>query len=176
MIEIMGGNLDKAFEELGIMATKTYQQTKGSEYQEVHQVWELIESDFEKISNFSEDDWHDDWGWWRSAIGSNMCNPTTIIKINGEDIKAWYEEERFNEYIKDYLNDIMECNPNLNRGEEEQKLIKEYFEEELEYSNLLEYFCDELGASQPRNVCALAVDLAQMNNMKMSELFQNYQG
>ena len=45
-----------------------------------------------------------------------------------------------------------------------------------EYEDLLTYFNIGLGASQPRNVCALATDLAKYNNMKMSELFRIYQG
>lgn len=44
------------------------------------------------------------------------------------------------------------------------------------YDTLLEYLCNEVGASQPRNVCALAVDLAKYNNMTMGELFAKYEG
>ena len=42
--------------------------------------------------------------------------------------------------------------------------------------SLLEYFCDGIGASQPKNVCALATHLARANKIKMSELFQKYEG
>lgn len=45
-----------------------------------------------------------------------------------------------------------------------------------EYENLLQYLCYEVGCSQPGNVCALTIDLAKYNNMKLSELFQKYQG
>jgi hypothetical protein len=44
------------------------------------------------------------------------------------------------------------------------------------YDNLTTYMCDELGASQPRNVCALAVDLARANGMTMAKLFETYEG
>lgn len=43
------------------------------------------------------------------------------------------------------------------------------------YESLLEYLCENIGASQPRNVCALAVDLAKYNNMTMGELFTKYE-
>ena len=43
-------------------------------------------------------------------------------------------------------------------------------------SDLLEYLSYYLGASQPRNVCALCVDLARINNMTLGELFNTYQG
>lgn len=45
-----------------------------------------------------------------------------------------------------------------------------------EYENLSEYLCDCIGVSQPRNVCALAVDLAKYNDMAMAELFNKYEG
>lgn len=48
--------------------------------------------------------------------------------------------------------------------------------ENFQYENLSDYLCYGVGASQPRNVCALAVDLAKYNNMTMSELFNKYEG
>lgn len=45
-----------------------------------------------------------------------------------------------------------------------------------EYDYLTEYMCDEIGASMEKNVCALAVDLARINNITMGELFTKYQG
>lgn len=44
------------------------------------------------------------------------------------------------------------------------------------YDSLLEYLCDEIGASQPRNVSALAFDLARYNNLTLAELFEIYEG
>lgn len=43
------------------------------------------------------------------------------------------------------------------------------------YDTLLDYMSEAIGVSQPRNVCALAVDLARANGMSMSELFKIYQ-
>lgn len=44
------------------------------------------------------------------------------------------------------------------------------------YHDLMTYFCDALGAGQPKNICALAVDMAKYNDMSMAELFQKLQG
>lgn len=44
------------------------------------------------------------------------------------------------------------------------------------YESLLEYLCENVGVSQPKNVCALAVDLAKCNHMTMGELFAKYEG
>lgn len=43
------------------------------------------------------------------------------------------------------------------------------------YESLTSYFCDRIGASQPRNVCALATDLAKYNHMSMGQLFTVYE-
>ena len=47
-----------------------------------------------------------------------------------------------------------------------------YFERT--YPDILTCFCDELGASVERNICALAAELARQNNMTMAELFDKY--
>ena len=154
MKEILGGNLDLAFEELGIDAIKTYE--GNTNLDKNSQVWELRDEDFGEFCNISDNDWKREWGWWRSAEGSNMRNPLETFKIKGQEIIAW---DGANRLEADKADD-----------EDDRYLF------EREYYNLLEYMCDEMGASQPRNVCALATDLARINNIKMGELFQKYQG
>lgn len=85
---------------------------------------------------------------WRYSKGSNKGIPNNITLIKGKGLKVWID------YIKD---------------EEDEEYV-------MTYSSLLEYLCDGVGASQPRNVCALATDLAKYNGIKMSELFREYQG
>ena len=51
------------------------------------------------------------------------------------------------------------------------KLISQYGVEGAK-----EYFCDELGASTGKNVCALATDLAKYNEMSIAKLFMIYGG
>jgi hypothetical protein len=145
MKEILGGELDKAFIDLSINAKKTYE---GNTFlDDKTQIWELSDEDFERICEFDDKTWKDNWGWWRSAEGSNMSNPISRFNVNHHYMKAWDSNNRL-EGLK-------------------------YFRD---YKNLLGYICDEIGASQPRNVCALAVDLAKINNMKLGELFKKYQG
>lgn len=155
MKEILGQQLDVAIRELGISATKTYEELTNSDYK--HQVWEVKDKDFEILCNIDEDSWKSEWGWWRHSEGSNMDNSLSEFYINNQKITAWDGTSR------------IETNKEA-EDEDDEYLF------EREYSNLLEYFCDEMGASQPRNICALAVDLAKINNMTMSELFQVYQG
>lgn len=153
MKEILGGNLDKAFKELGISAVKTYE--GDTSLDDLTQIWEVNEKDFDKLCNIEDDDWKREWGWWRSSEGSNMNHPLSEFSINKHIIVAWDGTNRIEE--------------DKAENEDDRYLFPR------EYSNLLEYFCDEIGASQPRNVCALATDLARINNMKMSELFKKYQ-
>lgn len=47
--------------------------------------------------------------------------------------------------------------------------------ENFQYANLSDYLCYGVGASQPKNVCACAIDLAKYNNMSMGELFEKYE-
>ena len=134
-IEILaGGSIEKAFKELNIPMTVTY---SGEQYK----VCEIEKSDFKTIADISEDEWKSNWGWWRSAKGSNMGTPYNFIKINGRDIICWEGDGHCSD----------------------------------EYNTLLDYMNKAIGASQPRNVCALAVDLARANGMSMSELFKIYQ-
>ena len=150
MKEMLGAELDKVFEELGINAKKTYElKNKNGDYCEIYQVWELSDEDYINLCNISEENWKDNCGWWRGSKGSNMGSVNKRYNINKHYIYAWDGIYRNNN--KNYYKD-------------------------RKYNNLLQYFCDEIGASTEKNICALAIDLAKQNNMTMSELFKKYQG
>lgn len=156
MKEILGGDLERAFVDLNIIAKKTYE---GSTLlDDKTQVWELSDEDHIILCNMSEGDWKDEWGWWRSAVGSNMCNPISRFNVNHHYIQAWDGQGRL---------DLLEENKSVKPDER--------YWEERKYDNLLQYLGSEIGASQPRNVCALVVDLAAINNMTIGELFNKYQ-
>ena len=142
--EILAHNMAIFFRNTGINATCTYkQETQGN--RENLEVWSLDSEDFKKMCDMTEEEFArnaDSDSWWRSAKGSVMGCPDSIIEINGVLVKAW--------------------TGNIARRRK--------------YHDLLTYFCDALGASQPKNVCALAVDMAKYNGMSMAELFQKLQG
>jgi hypothetical protein len=160
MREILGGELEKVFEEQGINAVKTYE--GNTHLDSKTQIWELSNDEFEKLCNIDEDEWDEKykWSWWNSAEGSNMDNPISRFNINHHYIQAWDGDGR--------LEALEEVNGNTSHDD--------YCYEDRKYKDLLGYLCDEIGASMGKNVVALAVDLAVMNNMKMSELFKKYQG
>lgn len=173
MIEILAGKgFDKAVRDLGLAATCTYQRTMKSPFDEYYEVWEMLSPDFDRLCNIPDEEWKDNWGWWRHANGSNMHTPNMVYEINNFKIIAWdglvrdqwkhdncvYCEDRLSGVCKATIEDANFCvGPR-------------------QYKNLFTYFCDEIGVSAPRNVCALAVDLAKYNNMTMAELFDRTVG
>lgn len=155
MVEILiMGDVAKDFKRLGVKLNQTY---SGHEYG----VCEVTEEEFKILCN--EPDIKDTWikCGWRYCKGSNQQKPSKKILINNKEIIAWY-----NDY--------------LDFDSEEERLT--YIEEHggvmpLErFDDLLTYFVIEMGVSQPKNICALSVDLAKYNNIKLSELFNIYQG
>ena len=145
-MEILAGNMDPYFKRTGIKAQKKWEGTADGCD---YQVWEIEQEDFKKLAATSDDSYKLE-EWWRSAESSSMGEPTVEYIINGKKIKAWDGE------------------------------CREEYEEDCEggrvYENLAEYLCYEIGASEPRNVVALAADLAAQNGMTMAELFKTYQG
>lgn len=150
-MEILAGNLDGFIERSGINAVKAHE-TKDNRYQ----VWEIEEKEFEKLCQTKDDDYKDN-EWWRSAQGSNMGSVYRRFKINSHYIYAWDGATR-------------------EEMEEENKNLPVYdrLSTPREYAGLSEYLCDEIGASQPRNVCALCIDLAIHNQISMAELFRKF--
>lgn len=150
MKEILGSNLEQFFNNnflnSDIARKLTY---KGSRYE----VWEVSDTTFDVMCNMTEEEFLCLAGgdaWWRSSDGCNLGSPDTTIHINGHELIGW--------------------------GGESWEDEDEDEEFEIYASNLSNYFCDVIGASQPRNVCALAVDLAKYNNMTMGELFTKCEG
>lgn len=117
---------------------------------ELYEVWEVSDDDYAIMCNISEERFTElcPEGMWRSSTGSIMGYPTECFTVNKRKLKCWDKREEL--YGKKH------------------RITK--------YKSLLEYLCENIGASQPRNVCALAVDLAKYNNMTMGELFTKYEG
>lgn len=173
MVEILAGNgIENAFKDLKISAKNTYRRVVPNDnryHGEIYEVWELSEVDHETLCSISDEDWKSEWGWWRSAKSSNMGTVDGIFTIKNKQIKAWdgaFREDAIKEEWEEKT--------------EEEKNSYFDFEDYMEtwyphnYSNLLGYFCEEIGASTEKNICALATDLAKQNNMAMGELFTEF--
>ena len=166
MAEILAGNgIHKAFKELGIQAKRTYK----CSHEPYYEVWELDKKDLKLMEETSE--WSDAWGWWRSAKGSNLGTAADFFIVNGQFMIGWDGSKR------DSLRDEWDNMP-FEEKEAYNHSYKKYEEESMPrtYETLLEYMCNEIGASMPTNVIALAVDLARANGKTVARLFEYYEG
>lgn len=156
-VEILaGGEFANAVKSLGLTsAVCTYHyQPQPTHWREEYQVWLLSKEDFDNICAIDNDDWKDDWGWWRHAYGSNLGAVDCAYVINGEKLMAWDGLQR-----KEWCRDCRDC-----AGTEKDK--DECFHDH-QYPDILIYLCDEIGASTERNVCACTIDLARQNNLTL---------
>ena len=88
--------------------------------------------------------------WWRQSEGSNLGYPDETAIVNGSELICGGKERVY---------------PSFDDIPKERK----------QYENLSDYLCNCVGVSQPRNVCACAMDLAKYNDMTMAELFEKYE-
>ena len=163
MKEILGCGVVNALMGLGIEAECTYTDN------EAYEVWQLTDADYQKICNIKDEDWKENWGWWRYAEGTNIEeSPTKEFIINGQPIVAWYNETALNDFVEDCLSD--------DEGQTKEELVKEWHESHIKYDGLLEYCSRQHGASTEKNVCAITIGLAKLNNMTLGELWTKHQG
>ena len=109
MKEILGEDLELAFETLGIKAIKTF---NGDEYQ----IWELEDGEFKKLSLTDDWLWDSSWGWWRQSEGSCMGSVNKRFSINGHWIYAWADSSPKNKYnsLIDYFNNELNLSTERN--------------------------------------------------------------
>lgn len=175
MVEIIGEHMMPVFEWLHIFPKNTYNGSIG--YWKNLEVWELTEEDLNfLIKSFDYDVGNKEWeqiapedAWWRYAKGSNQGMVNEEFYINEKPILAWRHE-----YKVDELKEMWDELPEEER--DEYKDFTDYCEFWLPkyYNNILEYFCEELGASTENNVCALVTDLAKYNHMTIADIFRIY--
>ena len=111
-----------------------------------YKVYEVSEKDFNILCN--EPDIKGTWVdcGWRHCTGSNMGEVDNVLIVNDKELKCWYEEHEINELYMPVFKDLSD------------------------------YIRNELVATTFKNVCAVCVDLAKYNSMKLSDLFKIYQG
>ena len=149
MKEILGDNLKRFFDAVDSKCTDADITYAGDRYE----VWEVSDELFQQMCDMTEEKFVElagDDAWWRQSEGSVLGAPDTTVYINSHEILAWADEPWEDEEDDD--------------------------EYEIYSSSLTNYLCDVVGASQPKNVCACAMDLAKYNGMSMGELFSKYEG
>lgn len=139
MIEILGSKLDKAFEVFGINARKTYQDPE-------YQVWEMDEKEYEKLNNVSDDDWKNDFGWWRkgNCIYEGTANADYVV--NGLEMMGYSRDDESKELHKGGI-----------------------------YDNYTEWLSEVMDLGTIKNIAIFAISLAKDNNMTLAEFMYEYQ-
>lgn len=172
MKEIIEENMNNIFIIQGINPKETFSGSIG--YWSDFKVWEVNDAEFNSLCEITDEQferWSEEGAWWRWSEGSIMGTPCYDFTINEQSIVAWRDHHWEDKYREDWESMSEE-------EKSEYKDIDDYCDIWMvtEYKDLLEYFCEELGASTERNVCALATDLAKYNNITMAELFRKYGG
>ena len=165
MKEILGRNLKKFFDAVA----PNFNDADITYAGDIYEVWKVSDELFEKMNSMSEEEFVELAGedaFWRYSDGSVLGTTDTTVYIKGNEMLGWRNESR------DYCDDDDYCDPE----ERCEETCRQCMRDRLAFSSLLEYLCDEVGCSQPKNVCACAIDLAKANNMDMGELFNKYEG
>lgn len=148
MKEILGNNLKQFFDVVDKECKHADITYAGNRYE----VWKVDDELFKQMCDMSEEEFVElagDDAWWRQSDGSNLGTPNATVYINGKEILGWVDEPWEDENDDEW---------------------------EIHSNSLTSYLCDVIGASQPKNVCACAMDLAKYNNMTISELFNKFEG
>lgn len=146
MKEILGGDLKRFFDTIDSKCNNADITYAGDRYE----VWKVSDELFEQMCDMTEEKFVElagEYAWWRQSDGSVLGVPDTKVYIKGQEMLGWNKRWA---------------------DEDEEWEIHEY--------SLTDYLCEQIGVSQPRNVCACAMDLAKYNNMSMGELFNKYEG
>lgn len=176
MIEFVGSKeiLDFAKEEGFKTIRMTFEDSNPKKNREYFNVFEISEEEFQKMCNYEDENgihvvgekypmWKDSWGWWRYSGGCNLegTAPTTWMTINNHQLVAWYDKDALQEYFDDNEDDG-----------DIQSVYDEWMEDHDKYDSLFDYCLEMWGCSTERNVTAIAVGLAKLNNMSLSDLFK----
>lgn len=146
MKEILGGNLKRFFNVID----NEYNDAEITYANDRYEVWKVSNGLFKDMCDMTEEKFVELAGedaWWRQSEGSSLGAPYEKNIVNGHKLISW---------SKGYF----DC---------------EASRRSKKYESLSDYLCNCVGASQPRNVCALAMDLAKYNGMTMGELFKKYE-
>ena len=150
MKEILGNHLMNFM--IRMSDHKEYERHQRTYKGDRYEVWEVSDDLFKDMCDMTEEMFVDLAGkdaWWRHSKGSVLGIPDTKVYIDEKEMLGWYKPWDDCEDAKDKY--------------------------EIHEESLTSYLCNYVGASQPRNVCACAMDLAKYNNISLGELFRKYE-
>lgn len=144
MIQIIGGNLEQAFEHYNIKAEKKFQ-AEPDFIGVALEVWELSNEDYTLLSEIQ--DWLDKpfahKSWWVNGGCNHSKDEVAIATIKDQKLKVFVSVFHDNEITWDYI-------------------------------NLNDYFESYLGISKHSNMAFYIHSLAELNNMTKAEFMKKF--
>ena len=145
MKQILGNDLEEPFKKLSIAAYLKY---KGS----VFEVWELLDIDFNRLSNISETRWADVTpdgnGWWRYG----RCT------LEGATVEPYVVNEQ---QMLGYVNDL--------HDDDEKKV-----DFSRHYDTFLEWLLSVFGCCNAKHLACFAISLADANGLSLADFIGRY--
>ena len=92
MREIVGQNIEKACQALGVNAVLEGHADFG--WYGVCDVYQVDDEDYRRLCNVKDEDWLDDWGWWRHGhcIYEEEDTPLVTYSVNGHEMLGYAME------------------------------------------------------------------------------------
>lgn len=160
-MEILAGDsFETAVREFNLDAKKTFGNSR-------FEVWDISQGSLDALNSIPDEEWKEDYGWYRFSGGCNISHyPTHEFYINENKMIGFYDPCQYEPYL-DYVRE------HKYSGEQLSSIDHNFF---FHYIRLTVYLCDMFGISTETNICSVCVDLAKLNNMTMAELFEKFEG
>lgn len=164
MVQILGHDLADAIRDLNIEAELKYTTPTTGKFERLpkFEVWEMSQETFEAFCNVDDDDWKDEYGWWRYGERSSEDFSATYI-VNGHEMIGFPPEE----HAMDFPSENADGEEN-DEDEEESGPAS--------YSHFLQYLDYNQGMSTERNIAITAISLAKANGLTLAEFMTKYYG
>lgn len=163
-VQILGHDLADAVRDLNIKAELKYTTPETGKFEKLpkFEVWEMSQETFEAFCNVDDDDWKDEYGWWRYGERSSEDFSGLNI-VNGHEMIAFPPEEHAMDFPSENAD-----------GEEEEEEEEE--SGPLSYRHFLQYLDYNQGMSTERNIAITAISLAKANGLTLAEFMNKYYG
>lgn len=161
IVQILGHDLADAIRDLKIEAELKYTTPTTGKFERLpkFEVWEMQQETFETLCNVDDDDWKDEYGWWRYGERASE-NFSGLNIVNGHEMIAFPPEEHAMDFPSEHAD-----------GEE-----KEEESGPESYTHFLQYLDYNQGMSTEKNVAITAISLAKANELTLAEFMTKYYG
>lgn len=163
--ELFGEGLCNAFESIGIEASKTYQSNTQDAFI-TPEVWVVSDADFERLCKMKDEDWGNNWGWWRNGGCIFEGAAGSEYMVNG-CVMCGYSDKR----IESAFDGADNSDPD--DVEYANSCIEEYRAQK--YKSVIEWISETQQISAEYNIAYFCFSLAKDNGLTLSQFMLKYQ-